>query len=40
MGFIAARLAFVGLYVADQATLRSLAWLAGLAASVALFFVR
>lgn len=40
MGFIAARLAFVGLYVADQASLRSLAWLAGLAASVALFFVR
>lgn len=39
MGFIAARLAFIGLYLADQATLRSLAWVAGLGASVALFFV-
>ena len=40
MGFVAARLAFVGLYLADQASLRSLLWLAGLAACVALFFVR
>lgn len=40
LGFIAARLAYVGLYLADQASLRSLLWLAGLAASVALFFVR
>ena len=40
LGFVASRLAFVGLYVADQASLRSLLWLAGLAASVALFFVR
>lgn len=39
LGFIAARLAFIGLYVADQASLRSLAWTAGVAASVALFFV-
>ena len=39
MGFIAARLAYVGLYIADQATLRSLAWFAGIGASVALFFV-
>lgn len=40
VGFIAARLAFIGLYLADQAWLRSLVWVAGLAACVALFFVR
>lgn len=40
LGFVAARLAYVGLYVADQASLRSLVWSAGLTASVALFFVR
>jgi len=39
-GFIAARLAYVVLYLADQASLRSLAWAAGAAANVALFFVR
>lgn len=39
MGFIAARLAYIALYVADQAALRSVAWTAGVAASVALFFV-
>ncbi|MCY4743919.1 MAPEG family protein [Pelomonas sp. UHG3] len=39
-GFIAARLAFIGLYLADQAWLRSVVWVAGLAACVALFFVR
>jgi uncharacterized MAPEG superfamily protein len=38
--FIAARLAYVGLYVADKASLRSLLWIAGLGASAALFFVR
>ena len=40
LGFIAARLAYVGLYLADQASLRSLLWAVGLAACVALFFVR
>ena len=40
MGFIAARLVFIGLYLADKATLRSLVWTAGIAASAALFFVR
>lgn len=40
LAFLAARLAFIGLYVADKASLRSLLWMAGLAASVALFFVR
>jgi uncharacterized MAPEG superfamily protein len=39
MGFVAARLAYVGLYVADQASLRSLAWVAGVGASAALFFI-
>ncbi len=38
--FLAARLIFIGLYVADQASLRSLSWMAGMAASLALFFVR
>lgn len=40
LGFLAARLAFVALYLADKASLRSLTWNAGLVASVALFFVR
>lgn len=39
LGFLAARLAFIGLYLADQASLRSLLWVAGLGASAALFFV-
>ncbi|MBW8846453.1 MAG: MAPEG family protein [Burkholderiales bacterium] len=40
LGFLAARLAYVAAYVADKASLRSLLWSAGLAASIALFFVR
>ena len=40
LGFVAARLAFIGLYVADKASLRSVVWVAGLAACIALFFVR
>jgi len=40
LGFVAARLVFIALYLADLASLRSLAWFAGLGASVALFFVR
>jgi uncharacterized MAPEG superfamily protein len=39
LAFVAARLAFIGLYLADLAWLRSTAWVAGLAACVALFFV-
>lgn len=39
LGFIAARLAYIGLYLADQASLRSLLWIAGLGVSAALFFV-
>jgi uncharacterized MAPEG superfamily protein len=39
LGFVAARLAFIAAYVADKASLRSLLWVAGLAASIALFFV-
>lgn len=39
LAFIAARLAYVALYLADKASLRSLAWAAGFAASLALFFV-
>ncbi|MFG6465979.1 MAPEG family protein [Roseateles sp. BYS87W] len=40
VGFLAARLTFIGLYLADLATLRSLAWTTGLGLSLALFFVR
>jgi uncharacterized MAPEG superfamily protein len=40
LGFIAARLAYIALYLADKASLRSLIWAAGIAACVALFFVR
>jgi len=39
LGFIAARLAYIALYLADQASLRSLLWFAGMGASAALFFV-
>jgi uncharacterized MAPEG superfamily protein len=39
MLFIAARLAYIGSYVADRASLRSLVWLVGLGASLALFAV-
>lgn len=38
LGFIAARLAYIGCYLGNQASLRSLVWLIGLACSVALFF--
>jgi uncharacterized MAPEG superfamily protein len=36
--FIASRLAYIGFYLADMAGPRSLAWLAGFAVSLALFF--
>ncbi len=39
LAFIVARLAYVALYVADKPSLRSLVWAAGLACSIALFFV-
>jgi uncharacterized MAPEG superfamily protein len=35
--FIAARIAYLGLYLADLATLRSLAWFVGIASAVAIF---
>ena len=37
MVFIAARLAYLGLYLADQAALRSLAWAVGIGSAVAIF---
>jgi uncharacterized MAPEG superfamily protein len=40
MVFIATRVAYVALYAADAATLRTLAWVVGLGASLALFFAR
>jgi uncharacterized MAPEG superfamily protein len=39
LAFLSARLAYIGLYLADQASLRSLLWFAGMGASVALFFI-
>jgi uncharacterized MAPEG superfamily protein len=40
LGFVAARLAYIGLYVADKASLRSLLWATGAGLCAALFFVR
>lgn len=39
IGFIAARVVYIGLYLANLASLRSLSWLAGIACTVAMFFV-
>ena len=35
--FVAARIAYLGLYLADLATLRSLAWFVGIGSAVAIF---
>lgn len=40
MTFVAARVGYIGAYMADRATVRSLLWLVGLGACVALFFSR
>ena len=37
--FIAARVVYVGFYLADKATLRSLAWAIGVGCSIALFVI-
>ena len=37
--FVAARLAYIGAYVADRAMLRSLVWVIGLGVSIALYFI-
>ncbi|MBV8501516.1 MAG: MAPEG family protein [Paucibacter sp.] len=39
MAFVAIRIVYIGLYIGDQPALRSLVWTAGLACSIALFFV-
>jgi uncharacterized MAPEG superfamily protein len=39
LSFITFRLIYIGLYLADQANLRSLAWAAAFFSAVALFFV-
>jgi len=39
MLFVVARLGYVGAYIADKATLRSILWAVGLASCIALFFV-
>jgi uncharacterized MAPEG superfamily protein len=39
LGFIAARLLFIGFYIANLAMLRSLAWFAAMGCIVAMFFV-
>lgn len=38
--FVIARVIYIGLYVADLASLRSIVWTVGFVASLALFFVR
>jgi uncharacterized MAPEG superfamily protein len=40
MAFIAARVVYIALYAADAATLRTLVWVVGFGASLALFFAR
>ena len=39
LAFIAVRLAFIGAYLADKASLRTLIWVTGVVLSVALFFI-
>ena len=39
LGFIAVRLVYIGLYLADRPAARSLVWALGVGVSVALFFV-
>jgi uncharacterized MAPEG superfamily protein len=38
LAFVAARVAYIGLYLADWAALRSVAWVAAVAAALGLFF--
>lgn len=40
MLFVAARVGYIGAYLADRATLRSILWTVGLGACIALFFTR
>lgn len=40
MLFVAARVGYIGAYLADRATLRSILWFVGLGACIALFFTR
>lgn len=39
VAFIAVRLAFIGAYLGDKSSLRSLIWVTGVVISVALFFI-
>lgn len=39
MIFVAARIGYIGAYLADRATLRSVLWVVGLGTSIALFFM-
>jgi uncharacterized MAPEG superfamily protein len=39
MAFVSARLAYIGLYVANLASLRSVAWFVGMCSALALFFL-
>lgn len=40
LAYLLLRVVYVSLYIRDRSTLRSLVWMLGVAASVALFFVR
>jgi uncharacterized MAPEG superfamily protein len=39
LGYVIARLLFLGFYIGDQPSLRSVAWFAGLGCAVSLFFL-
>ena len=39
MLFVGARIGYIGAYLADRATLRSVLWVVGLGACIALFFI-
>lgn len=40
IAFVAARVAYIGAYLADRANLRSAFWLVGLASCIAMFFAK
>lgn len=39
LAFIAARIGYIGAYLADKANLRSILWVLGLVCCIALFFI-
>jgi uncharacterized MAPEG superfamily protein len=39
LGFVVARVVYIGAYLADRANLRTLSWVVALGCAIALFFV-